>query len=182
MMNYPLQITKMIQAAGVILAHHKRRPLGRWRLLKLMYIADREVLRQTGRPICGGNQVAMNHGPLHSEMYDAIKGGDPKFADWSRFMRTEGISVVLVADPGTGKLTRLDEQVLRQVVDKYGYMPDRALRKLVHEFKEFAEHEPRGGSSRRIPWESIIEAVGLGPWLKSIEAEERARSAPLPTK
>lgn len=176
-MNYPLHIAKMIQAAGVILGHHKSHSLGRWRLLKLMYIADREVLRQTGRPICGGQQVAMDHGPLHSEMYDAIKGGRRDLAEWSKYMSNDGINVTVLTDPGTDKLTRLDEQVLRQIVEKYGYMTDRALRAVVHSFKEFVVHEPHAGSSRVIPWDSIIEAVGLGPWLKSIEAEERSRSA-----
>jgi uncharacterized phage-associated protein len=40
------------------------------RLLKLLYIAERETLGRTGRPIVGGPVTAMERGPVLLEVLD----------------------------------------------------------------------------------------------------------------
>jgi hypothetical protein len=46
-----LSVPKTIQAIGVLLRQDGVRCMNYMRLLKLLYIADRETLRRTGRPI-----------------------------------------------------------------------------------------------------------------------------------
>ena len=59
------------------------------RLLKLLYIADRESLRETGRPITGGPVIAMERGPVLKEVYDLILGQHREMPLWAQFFRKE---------------------------------------------------------------------------------------------
>ena len=73
-MYFQFGTRKIVEAAAVLLRSSQHGRMGRLRLLKLLYIADRESLRETGRPIVGTKLVAMDLGPVHSEVYDLIKG------------------------------------------------------------------------------------------------------------
>jgi uncharacterized phage-associated protein len=51
-------------------------------LSKVLFIADRDHLRDFGRPVTGDAYIAMDNGPVPSRIYDIIKGkldffGDP---------------------------------------------------------------------------------------------------------
>ena len=72
-MTFRFSFEKRLQAAGVLLGLDGDR-MERIRLLKLLYIADRELLAETGRTITGDRVVAMDHGPVLSQVYDLIKG------------------------------------------------------------------------------------------------------------
>ena len=72
---FRLDTRKTIEAAATLLRLAPYRRMSRKRLLALLYLADRESLKPTGRPIIGGRLVAMDYGPIHSEVYDFIKGG-----------------------------------------------------------------------------------------------------------
>jgi len=43
-------------------------------LSKVLFIADRDHLRQFGRPVTGDAYIAMDNGPVPSRIYDIIKG------------------------------------------------------------------------------------------------------------
>ena len=64
---------KAVQAAAVLLRNEGTK-MTRLRLLKLLLIADRKSIKEMGVPILGSKIVAMDNGPLHSEIYDLIKG------------------------------------------------------------------------------------------------------------
>jgi uncharacterized phage-associated protein len=67
---------KAIQAIGVILRNHPHTWASKLRILKLLYIAERESIQETGHPIIGSRVVAMDHGPLHSRVLEMINGAD----------------------------------------------------------------------------------------------------------
>jgi hypothetical protein len=52
--HFPLNVEKAIQAVGVLFRNDRVRRMNYMRVLKLLYIADREALGETGRPIIGG--------------------------------------------------------------------------------------------------------------------------------
>lgn len=43
------------------------------KLMKLMYLLERRSLMENCAPVVGGRYVAMNHGPLISQVYDDVK-------------------------------------------------------------------------------------------------------------
>ena len=71
-MVIPFDTLKIVQAAAVLLKEEAGQ-MTRLRLLKLLYIADRESLAETLRPISGDDVVAMDHGPVLSSTYKLIR-------------------------------------------------------------------------------------------------------------
>ena len=59
--------TKTAQASAVLLKQEPGQRMGRLRLLKMPYIADREWIKCCRRPITGDRIVAMDHGPVLTE-------------------------------------------------------------------------------------------------------------------
>jgi len=50
-------------------------------LSKVLFIADRDHLRQFGRPVTGDAYIAMDNGPVPSRVYDIINGALDFFGD-----------------------------------------------------------------------------------------------------
>jgi len=73
-MYFHFSTKKIIEAGAVLLGCRSQRRMSYLRLLKLLYMADRESLKETGWPIIGTQPVAMDYGPVHSEVYDLVKG------------------------------------------------------------------------------------------------------------
>lgn len=158
-MNFPFKIDKTIQAAGVLLCSERSRQMSYLRLLKLLYIADRESLRKTGRPIIGARPVAMDYGPLHSEVLDLVKGEAPRGGEWSRYVRTFGYEVELAEDPDRTALSQQEIEVLNAVVADCRELNDWELVEKTHEFPEWKKrHIP--GTSQMISVEDILDALG----------------------
>lgn len=156
----PLNIQKTAQAVGVLLRCERRQQMSKLRLLKLLYIADRESLQETGRPIIGRKVVAMDHGPLHSEVLDLINGRHFHEPEWSKFFFREGYRVELIQDPGVGDLSRYEIDKLQEIAQRYDDFSDwQVAHEVTHGFAEWKKNW-REGTSAVIPFEDIIDAVG----------------------
>ena len=103
-MSFPFKILKTIQAIGVLLRFDGVKRMNYMRLLKLLYIADRESLRETGRPITGGPVIAMERGPVLKEVYDLILGQHREMSLWSQFYRKERYDLLELAEPDVPQL------------------------------------------------------------------------------
>jgi uncharacterized phage-associated protein len=110
MINFPFRILKTIQAIGVLLRFDGVKRMNSMRLLKLLYIPDRESLRETGRPITGGPVVAMERGPVLKEVYDLILGQHREMPFWAQFFRKERYDLLELAEPDVGQLMVFDSQ------------------------------------------------------------------------
>ena len=171
------ELMKSVEAAGVILRAHPGRRISYLRLLKLLYIADREALRDTGLPIIGEHVVAMDNGPLHSEVLDLIKGEHPDASVWSRHIEKDGYLVTLILEPGVSELSRCEIQILNRVCDARRNSDDWEIVEETHAFREWAKHH-RPKSSERIPLADILESLNFTPEDVACirdEAEEAAK-------
>lgn len=134
----------------------------RLRLLKLLLIADRMSIKEMGFPILGSKVVAMDNGPLHSAIYDLIKGNHPAEPIWSKYIMTDGPRDVVLADePELSKLSRPEIALLARVSDELAQQDDWAISNLTHEFQEWTQYY-RKGTSTEIPLEAMIDGVGRG--------------------
>ena len=140
-MTQRLDVEKAIQAAGVLLRREGKKA-GRLRLLKLLYIADRISVQKTGTAILGSKIVAMKHGPLHGEVLDLINGEHAKEPTWSRHFRSVGRDVLLHHEPGVGKLSRQEIELLNQVVDERVNRDDWDVAMETHGYKEWRDVYP----------------------------------------
>lgn len=170
-MFFPFDTQKTIQAIGVLLRCHRFSIASKLRILKLLYIADRESIKEAGRPMLGARAVAMDHGPLHSAALNLINGehiDEPEFAQhFDKF----GYMVQLCADPGVDRLSRYEIEKLQEVCERHGADNDWKLSHVItHSFQEWiANFQP--GTSTTIPLESIIDAVGRSEDKQSIMQE-----------
>ena len=172
-MHYPFELRKAIQAAGLLLRVHERQQMEYIRLLKLLYITDRETIRDTGQPIIGAKVVALKKGPLHGRVYDLVKGQDEESGEWNRFFRTVGVEIELLTDPGIEALCRYEVRKLNEIHDRYQDVDTWDLVEETHEFTEWKKHYPNPDedTSRPIPFEDILAAVGRADDLGAIRAE-----------
>jgi len=169
-MPFRFNLSKAIQAAGVLVKTTAHERMSRLRLLKLLYIADRESLALTGRPITGDCVVAMRHGPVLSRVYDCIKGADPAQAEWDRYFKSEQLDLVLREPTPVDDLCRQEIGILQRVAQDRADKNDWEVAEETHGFPEWKNP---GETSLPIPFERILAAVGK-PRSVLKEAEEHS--------
>jgi len=166
----PYDIEKVVQATAVLLKLEPTKRMTRLRILKLLYIADREMIERRGRPITGDRVVAMDNGPVLSNTYDYIKGKTENDL-WKRCLETVGRDVVLREDPGVGKLTPREVDKLQEVFSRLIELDDYAVADLTHDFPEYKKNTPPRGGQKPIAVDDILAAVGMAEHKESLEEE-----------
>ena len=172
-MHFRFHFEKALQAAGVLMGLDGDR-MEYLRLLKLLYIADREMLAETGSPITGDRAVAMKHGPVLSQVYDLLKGQDAKAGEWAAYLRTVNHSVELRQPIGRGKLNRAEVEKLQEVTERYKNDNVWEICGKTHEFPEWKKNYVPN-TSIPIPWEGTLEAQDRAGLIPAVEREEELR-------
>jgi uncharacterized phage-associated protein len=175
-MYFSFGTRKIVEAAATLLRSEACRRMSYLRLLKLLYIADRESLRETGRPIVGTRPVAMRHGVVLSDVLHLLKGQRWDESTWSEFIRRDGYEVELTKDPGVLSLSRYEIGMLTRTAEENRDTDDWQLVEKTHGFEEWKRNYQEG-TSTSIPLEDIIEAVG-----RSEERDEILQDAAQTTK
>lgn len=167
---------KAAQATAFLLRREKNRQMNYHRLLKLLYLADRESIREAGRPILGGRYLATDRGPLHSTMLELIRGTDIQSPTWATMFRQDHYDLEMICDPGSGDLSKHEIKTLNQVSAQYEDDDDYALNEKTLALDELAGNHRATGSSIPIPLEDVIKAVGREKDLDAIlrDAKEKA--------
>lgn len=162
---------KAIQAVAFLLKqkHEPSRTDNYMRLLKLLCFADRESIKETGKPITGDAFLAMEHGPTLSSLLDFVKQQRVDNAEWDKYIEKIGYEIRLVADPGNGELSRYEINLLRKIWEKHRELGEWDIAQESEEFQEWKENNP-GKSSKFIPFKDLLNAIGLGDYLEEIEA------------
>jgi uncharacterized phage-associated protein len=169
MFHFKLDSRKAIEAAAILTGQSPDRKISRKRLLALLYIASRECLKRSGRPLVGGRLVAMKYGPIHGDVYSLMneKQGTEGVAEWSQYFHNEGYQVVLDAEPGINALSRFEARILTETLKKYENDDDWDVALQTHGFAEYRATYSKG-RARHIPLEQILHAVRLTPMARSI--------------
>lgn len=147
----------------------------RKRILKLLYIADRELIAHHRRPITGDRPVAMDHGPVLSHTYDLMKGAASGVETWNQYIQQVApYTHRLLADPGVGRLSKLELAKLEEVVQRYWWVDDDELSRVTHSFAEWKRNQPPAGGMKPIPTEHVLEALGLAAEAEQLRQDARA--------
>ncbi len=176
-MHYRFDPRKAMQAAAALLRAEETRQMGYLRLLKLLYIADRESIRDTGRPITGDHVVAMKYGPVLGGVYDLIRGTSYHAAMWSSHLQTSAYLIKLTGEVGTGALCRYELEKLMEVSGRYAAKDDFDLAALTHEFAEWKQNYDAERGAKPIPPEDILSAVGRADDIDEIAQDAKDRMA-----
>lgn len=168
-MNFPFNFAKTLQAAGVLLGFANDR-MEYMRLLKLLYIADREILAETNRPITGDRVVAMKHGPVLSRTYDIIKGESAWSSEWSEYIRTTHKDIERRKTINRDNLTRAEVEKLLEVSERHQGDSVWEICDKTHELEEWQKYYVVG-TSTPIPWEETLVAQGKGHLIDACEKD-----------
>ncbi len=172
---FHFDLKKSIQAVSVLLRQPGVDRDRYLKIIKLLYIAERESLLETGRPITGDRAVAMPHGTALSHAVDLIRG-EVTCSEWSSTFKTypgPDYKIEQLRDPGTEFLCRYEEDKLTEVAARYKNDDRWKLEDITHALPEYIKNNP-GNSSKEIPIEDILEAEGKKDKLEAIEKAAQA--------
>lgn len=128
------------------------------KLIKLLYLADREALLRWGIPITTDRYVSMDNGPVTSRIYDLIVDEVEK-PFWSQYLSAPAdYQVSLIREAPMDQLSRAEEALLRDVFERYGRMYRFDLVKYVHTLPEWKDP---AGSAIPISIHDILKAGGV---------------------
>jgi uncharacterized phage-associated protein len=168
---------KAAQLAGILLQMRGGR-MHYMKLIKLMYLADREALLRSGHPITNDAYVSMPHGPVLSATLDLINEGPDDGTPWHQLIErsTDPYCVRLKARPTTDKLSEDEREIAGRVFARYGHMNRYTLRDLLHQI--LPEWQDPQGSSLPITYRDILLAGGKSePEITQILSEIKKGSA-----
>ena len=166
---FELNLKKAIQAVAFLLKqnHETNKTDNYMRLLKLLYFADRESLKETGRPITGDCFVAMPHGPTLSRLLDLVNQKDVGNIEWDKYIQTEGYNIRLIQDPGNDKLCRYEIDLLTKIWSQNREKGEWQIALESENLPEWKKNDP-GESSKPISLSDVLEALGNSAWLQDI--------------
>ena len=128
------------------------------KLIKLLYLLDREALLRWGRPVTTDRYVSMDNGPVVSRIYDLIREEPAPGTDriWRHYISApEEWEVALLAEPETDELSRSEEALIEEIFAKFGNMNRWDLVRVSHELPEWQDPN---GSAIPIEYRDILRA------------------------
>ncbi|RLT35059.1 MAG: DUF4065 domain-containing protein [Chloroflexi bacterium] len=126
------------------------------KLIKLLYLADRQSLVESGYPITGDRLVSMDFGPVLSRVLTFIQYGTS--AAWRQYIAGPVNYDVQLASPAdTDQLSPYEIEVLDSVNERFGNLDQWQLVKYVHTLPEWEDPE---GSMLPIDVRVILREAG----------------------
>lgn len=129
------------------------------KLMKLMYLADRETLVRWGWSLTGDAYVSMPKGMVLSRTYNLVNEETWPTSYWKTHISApEGYNVNLIDEPGTDELSAAEMELIDEIYEKFGYLNRWVLvDKIHHHLPEWVDPD---GSSIPIEYRSVLEEAG----------------------
>lgn len=153
---------KVAQMAAYLL-HRRGGRMSHLKLMKLLYLADREAMAVYGSPISGDHMVALPHGPVLSMTLN-LMDGDVESAPngWESWITGKENHELSLKNNITvdelDELSQADLDVLKSVWAKFGHMSRWEIRDYTHDHCK--EWKDPNGSSMPISYSQVFRALG----------------------
>ncbi len=153
---------KKAAQVAVFFVNKEGKKMNALKLVKLIYLANREHMRQRGYPIFNDKLVSMKFGPVNSLALDHINGFIES-EGWKKFMgERQGNNVVahsMFKPDDLLELSKAEIQSMEKVWQEFGQETKWDLSDWTHE-KCPEWEDPRGGSVP-IPYERVLQCLGV---------------------
>ena len=149
---------KATQAACYLLSLNAGR-MNHLKMIKLLYLADRQYITDWSNSITTDCYVSMDNGPVTSRIYDLIKDSKTDNGSyWASCIRTNGYDVFLMKEPGEyDRLSPMEMEVIAEISNRFESASAWDVVKYCHE--NLAEWQNPAGSSIPITIEDIVKVV-----------------------
>lgn len=133
------------------------------KLMKLMYLADRDYLLKYSSLLTGDAYASLPHGPVLSQTLNAARLGIDHY--WNNMIEDIGGYRVGLKNPDITVddldcLSKASEKILDSVYDKYGNLDAFELRDLTHKKELCPEWQNPHGSSIPIKFSDVLLSHG----------------------
>lgn len=156
-MNFPINDTKATEAVARLLEKSGGKA-DYLRIVKLVYLADRDSIIRRGVPIVGGTYFSMRCGPAVSEVMN-FANLERHAPQWETYISArQGNTLVLKKAPGYENLSQSELDILDGVVEEHASRETWALVKWCHVYCR--EYERVFWGRKGIQVESILRAGG----------------------
>ena len=130
------------------------------KLIKLLYLADREALAHWERPITGDNYVSMPKGPVLSNVLDIINYG--KYCNlnsyWYKYINTPSDHEIKLKEmPEHDTLSKREMELIDELFEKFKGLNQWDMVEICHEM--LPEWEDVENTSKPIKIERILKEV-----------------------
>jgi len=158
-MNLSFREAKTTQAAAQLLKL-RGAPMSYMKLVKLLYLVDRQALLRWGRPVTGDKYVSMDKGPVLSRTLNLIieepaPGDDTIWAQ--HISQPQDFEIKLKEETGADELSPAEIQLINETFAEFGKKPRWELVDFVHDFPEWQDPH---GSALPIEYRDILQAGG----------------------
>ena len=152
---------KTTQMAAYFISHEGGE-ISKLKLIKLLYLAERESLRQHGRVMTGDRFVAMPYGPVLSMTLDLANENalvDESSPWYATIERKNNITLALRSQPAQKDYDELSESdigILEKTFQNFGSMSPYEIRDFTHDLPEYEDPQ---GTSAPISYRKILKAL-----------------------
>ena len=141
-----MDTTKIIQALNYLACHQPDRQLDNMKAYKLLWLADRYHLRQTGRTITGDAYYAMPFGIVPSDAKCILENAKTKLKNPDGYkdkyiQSIENHQYKSVSNPDLNVFSESDQNALDKVLELYGSYSALELSNLSHKFPEWTFYQ-----------------------------------------
>ena len=174
-----VNLTKIIQIVQHVLAKTGFR-LNYTKLIKLLYLSDRESLKLWDSAITKDSYASLKQGPVLSGLYNLIKGDYRDRADqaqWNAFFMRDGYDLIAIhkSEFPKDELSPREMEIIDSIEKKYRGWDYGKLIDLLHDGSRFPEWKDPGESSQPLSLEDILRALGrTEEQIKSLMEEEES--------
>ena len=136
------------------------------KLMKLMYLAERESMKLSGFPMMSDRLVSLKHGPVLSQTFNHINDMAPsaQFGGWDSWISDKAENKVALVKPlnadDLDELSRADLTILGYVWDRCGHMTKYQIRDYTHRADICPEWRYPGDSMLPISYADVFVALG----------------------
>ena len=136
---------KIIQALTYFSYHQPNHELNNRKAYKLLWLADRYQLRQSGRFLTGDRYYAMQFGPVPSDAKSILEGkatSKPTDLQYvAQYIKLNGTKYSAISEPDMRVFSVSDREVLSKVMEHFSGMSTAALSSMSHEFPEWLAYK-----------------------------------------
>jgi len=134
------------------------------KLIKLLYLVDREALLRWGRFVTTDQFVSMDKGPVVSRIYTLIRE-EPEPGEisvWRRYIsEPQNYEAALLGEAPADELSRAEEDLIAEVFAEHGHKSRWELVQLTHDLPEWRDPEGSAVSTRVIRVEADLRRTGF---------------------